>query len=106
MARLLSSENGVEEWFDYDPINDQMIIQTRQDVTEVLETMNEKRKQEMWGKEVKQDWVHVAKIPAAVEMELFNKGIDIHDRNCTKRLMRELQTNYPYLLSHEGKRFA
>lgn len=106
MARLLSSENGIEEWFDYDPIQDQMIVQTRQNVTPILEAMNEKRKQGLWHNEVKNDWVHVAKIPAAIEMELRNKGIDIYDRNCTKRLMRELQTNYPYLLSHEGKRFA
>ena len=106
MARLLSSEHGIEEWFDYDPINDQMIIQTRQDVTPILDAMNEKRKQEKWGSEVKADWVHVAKIPHAVEMELLKKGIALHDRNCTQRLMRELQTNYPYLLSHGGKRFA
>lgn len=106
MARLLSSENGIEEWFDYDPINDQMIIQTRQDVTGILEAMNEKRKQEKWRDEVKADWVHFAKIPAAVEMELMKKGIDIHDRNCTQRMIREIQTNYPYLLSHEGKRLA
>ena len=106
MARLLSSENGIEEWFDYDPINDQMIIQTRQDVTEILETMNQKRKQEKWRDEVKADWVHFAKIPAAVEMELMKKGIDIHDRNCTQRMIKEIQANYPYLLSHEGKRLA
>lgn len=106
MPRLLSSENGIEEWFDYDPIQDQMIVQTRQDVTPILEAMNEKRKKEEWKKEVKEDWVHVAKIPHTVELELLNKGINIHDRNCTKKLLQELQTNYSYLLSHQGKRFA
>jgi hypothetical protein len=104
--RLLSSENGIEEWFEYDPITDKMNIQTRQDVTSLLEAMNEKRKQGKWHEEVKADWVHVCKIPHAIEIELHNKGIDLHDKNCTKRLMKEIQTNYPYLLSHHGKRFA
>lgn len=106
MARLLSSENGIEEWFDYDPIQDQMIIQTRQDVTGILETMNEKRKQGKWNEEVANDWVHVAKIPVAVQLQLKEKGLDLYDKNCTKRLLQELQTNYSYLLSHHGKRFA
>lgn len=106
MSRLLSSENGIEEWLDFDPINDQMIIQTRQDVTPLLDAMNEKRKQEMWKGEVRADWVHFAKIPAVVEMELLKKGLNIHDKNCTKALIKEIQTNYPYLMAHDGKRFA
>lgn len=104
--RLLSSENGIEEWLEYDPITDMMNIQTRQEVGPVLEAMNHKRLQERWGSEMKADFVHFAKIPAVVEIELKQKGIDIHDRNCTQRLMREIQTNYPYLLAHHGKRFA
>jgi hypothetical protein len=104
--RLLSSENGIEEWFEYDPINDTMNIQTRTDVTPILEAMNEKRKQELWTKEVKGDWVHFAKIPPAIEIELKQRGLDIHDKNCTKRLMQVIQSEYPYLLSHQGKRLA
>lgn len=109
MARLLSSENGVEEWFDYDPINDQMIVQTRQDVSPILEVMNEKRKQECWRDEVKRDMVHFCKLSPIVEMELMNKGIDttrLNDPDTFKRFAREIQTNYPYLMSHQGKRFA
>lgn len=106
MSRLFSSENGVEQWFDYDPINDQMCITSKQDVTALLEAMDSKRKQERWGAEVKEDWVHFAKIPEVVEMELLKKGIRLHDKNCTKRLIKEIQTNYPYLLAHNGKRFA
>lgn len=106
MARLLSRENGVEEWFDYDPITDAVSISTVQDVSALMETMNEKRKQELWSKEVKNDLVHFAKIPTIVELELRKKGIDIHDKNCTKRLIQEIQQNYPYLMSHHGKRFA
>ena len=104
--KLLSSENGREEWFDYDPIQDQMCVQVREDVTDLLEAMNNKRKQELWNKEMKSDFVHFAKIPVAVELELRNKGIRLEDKNSTQRLIKEIQTNYPHLMAHHGKRFA
>jgi hypothetical protein len=106
MSRLLSNDNGREEWFDYDPINDTMAITVKEDVSGLLDAMNTKRKNEMWSGEVKKDFVHFAKIPASVEIELRNKGISLTDKNCTQRLIKEIQTNYPYLLAHHGKRFA
>lgn len=109
MARLLSSENGIENWFDYDPINDQMIIQTRQDVTPILEKMNEERKQELWSHQVKQDLVHFCQLPPVVDHELLKKGIDtnrLSDPETYKRFVKEITANYPYLLAHHGKRFA
>lgn len=109
MARLISSENGIEQWFDYDPIQDQMIVQTRENVTPLLEKMNEERKQELWRHQVKNDLVHVCTIPTTVECELMKKGIDINrlnDPETYKRLVREITANYPHLLAHQGKRFA
>jgi hypothetical protein len=32
-----------------------------------------------------------------VEMELKKKGIDIYNPNQTKELLKEINTNYPYL---------
>lgn len=109
MARLISSENGIEHWFDYDPILDQVLIQTREDVTPLLEKMNEERKQELWSEQVKRDMVHFCKLPNTVEHELMKKGIDtnrLNDPETYKRFAREIQANYPYLLAHQGKRFA
>ena len=109
MSRLLSSENGVSEHYDYDPIKDEMIIQTRQDVTGLLDTMDAKRKQESWKTEVKNEMVHFCKLPTVVEVELINKGIDtsrLNDPETFRKFAREIQMNYPYLMSHQGKRFA
>lgn len=106
MSDVLWSENGVSTVFDYNHLTDDMHLTTVQDVRPVVEAMNEKRKQDRWKKEVKEDWVHFAKIPAVVEMELLQKGISLYDKNCTKRLIQEIQTNYPYLLAHDGKRLA
>lgn len=109
MSRLISCENGVEEWFDYDPIKDQVLIQTREDVTALLDSMNEERKQELWGHQMKKDMVHFCKLPLTVDHELMKKGIDtnrLSDPSTYKRFVREITANYPYLLAHGGKRFA
>lgn len=109
MARLLSSENGIEEWFDYDPINDQMIIQTRQDVTPFLETMHAKRQMNLWQKEVKNDLVHYSKMTPTVELHMMEKGIDLcrlNDPAVFKKFDQEMRANFPYYLSHPEKRFA
>ncbi len=106
MPRIFSQEDGVTTYFDYDHLTDNMHFTAVQDATPLLDAMHGKRTQERWNKEVKEDWVHFASIPPIVELELRQKGINIHDKNCTTRLMKEIQSNYPYLLAHYGKRFA
>ena len=105
-ARILDSDGNKTEYFDYDPIDDKCTITTVQDVSSFIDHMKEKRKQELWGGQVKNDFVHFCSIPTIVELELRKKGIDIHDKNCTKKLMQEIQQNYPYLLVHDNKRFV
>ena len=109
MSRLLDSFNGVDQYYDYDPIKDEMIIQSRQDVTGELGVMDGKRKQEKWKDEVRNDMVHFCKLPTVVEVELMQKGIDtnrLNDPETFRKFAREIQANYPYLMSHQGKRFA
>jgi hypothetical protein len=106
MSRLMDTVDGIETWFDFDETTNKQTITYRQDCTAFLETMNQKRISNEWAKEVKQDWVHCAKIPSGVELQLRAKGIKLEDKNCTKKLMKEIQENYPYLMSHGGKRFA
>lgn len=103
---ILSSENGLLESFDYDPINDQMCITTTEDVAPLLDKMSSERKADLWDKQVKKDWVKFCSIPVTVEMELRKRGIRLEDKNCTKKLMQIIQTEYPYLLTHDNKRFA
>ena len=53
--------------------------------------------EEAWQKGVKESWVHYASIPPVVEMELKKKGIDIYNKHQTKELLKEINTNYPWL---------
>ncbi len=106
MQRLLDSSNGIDTYFSQEEDSDDVHVTTVQDVSSFLDHLKEKRNQENWNKEVKEEFVHFASIPVVVEMELKKKGINISDKNCTKALMKEIQTNYPYLMSHAGKRFV
>lgn len=103
---LLSNENGLIEKFDYDPIRDQMCITTSEDVTPLLEKMADERKAELWKQQIRKDWVKFCSIPVTVEMELRKRGIRLEDKNCTRKMMQIIQTEYPYLLTHDNKRFA
>lgn len=93
-------DTGVTEYFDYDPIKDQVRITTTQDVTAFLDRMNALRNNpEISSKGIKEDWWHYASIPPVVEIELRNKGLKLEDKNHMKAILREINTNYPYLKS-------
>ena len=106
MPDIFSQDQGITTYFDYNNLTDDMHLTAVQDVTPILDAMKGKRLQARWDKEVKEDWVHFAKIPEIVELELLQKGINIYDKNCTKQMMQEIQTNYPYLLAHDGKKLV
>jgi hypothetical protein len=95
------------EFFDYNPGNgmiyhtemkdDQdMIIRSSQDVEPVLRHINEKRKHND-DSGIKRSLWHYCTIPTHVELELLQKGINIHNKHQTKELLKEINTNYPYL---------
>jgi hypothetical protein len=42
-------------------------------------------------------WRHYCDIPVTVQLELLNKGIDIHKKDHAKRMFEEINKNYPYL---------
>lgn len=89
---------GVSQFFSYDEDKDRVTIETRQDVSGFLDALRAKRNDpDKWKEGVKESWAHFCSIPAVVEMELKAKGIDIYDPTCTKRLIAEINQNYPYL---------
>jgi len=89
---------GITQHFDYDPITDMIHLTSSQDVTAILDDIQQKRNDpEAWAKGVKKEWAHYATIPTIVEMELKKKGIDIYNPNQTKELLKEINTNYQYL---------
>lgn len=91
-------DTGVTEWFDYDPINDQVSITMQQDVTHFLDRLNDIRNTpEISRKGIKEEWWHYASIPPVVEVELKKKGLDLHNKDHMKAILKEINTNYPYL---------
>lgn len=106
MAILFDHDNmtGVTQYFDYDPLNDEIRITSVQDVSALIDRQKMLANHDDYSKQgIKGDWWHYASIPAVVEIELRNKGIDIYDKNCTKRLIKEINEHYPWLKA-TGKR--
>jgi hypothetical protein len=95
-------ETGVTETFDYDPVTDNVMITASQDVSGFLDHMNELRKDPEFSKKgMKEEWWLYASIPTVVEIELRNKGLKLEDKNATKAILKEINTNFPYLRATE-----
>jgi hypothetical protein len=94
------------EFFDYNKANgmrydteddgdEKLIIQASQDIAPIVDHMKEKQKKGDDG--IKRGYWHYCSIPTVVEVELRKKGINIYNKHQTKELLREINTNYPYL---------
>jgi hypothetical protein len=96
-------ETGVTETFDYDPIADRVMITASQDVSGFLDHMKAVRDNpDIAKKGLKEEWLLYASIPTVVEIELRNKGLKLEDKNATKAILKEINTNYPYLKAWTG----
>ena len=85
------------EWED-DPQTGGFMIHTKQDVRPSLDWNKKQRNHghnDLGGLRDGSDLKHYASIPAHVELELRQKGINIYDKNNTKRLIQEIERNYP-----------
>jgi hypothetical protein len=91
-------DTGVTQTFDYDPVTEDVRLTSTQDLNAFFENLKAKRDNpDAWKKGVKEEWAHYASIPTVIEMELLKQGIDIHNPNQTKELMRAINTKYPFL---------
>lgn len=87
---------GSTQHYSYNPDTDTHHLTTTEDVSGLLDALKNKRNQtQEFGKV--EEFAHYCTLPNTVIMELKNKGIDIYDKNCTKRLIKEINTNYPWL---------
>ena len=94
----VNPDTGVKEYFDYDPINDQVIMSYEQDVSGFLDRMNNIRNApEISAKGIKEDWWLYCSIPPVVEMELKKKGLTVGKTSDMPRIFKEINVNYPYL---------
>ena len=104
MSRLFDYDpaTGMAQYFDYDPLRDEIHIRHEQDVSVILDQIKEKRlSAKAFG--TVETFAHYATIPAIVELELRRKGINLLDRNATKAIAKEIEANYPYLKTTEKK---
>lgn len=100
MAEFFSYDptNGVRKMWDYDEMAGKAHFRHEQDVEPLLRYTNEMRNTGLRDRAFK-ELKHYAELPAVVQIELRNKGIDIFskDPQMIKRMLREIDTNYPYL---------
>ena len=105
MPKFLDYNPARGTWYeeDYDHTEDKYIVHIKQDVEPVLEVAKAERNSGINDKVG--DFSKYAIIPAHVEVELRQKGINIYNQHQTKELLREINRNYPYLkttnLKHE-----
>ncbi len=89
-------DTGITQYFDYDPIKDEVHLTSVQDCTALIDLMTKLRNNEDYSKQgMKEEWWHYATIPAIVEIELRKKGLNIYDKNATKAIIKEINQNYP-----------
>jgi len=103
--RLLDKQGSVATYMDVDNLTGDVKIVTEQDLTGFLDRMRQKRQSssENWSKGVKEEWLHYASIPTVVIMELKNKGIDVFNPDDEKKMLSEINRNYPYLKTVDHK---
>lgn len=95
---------GITQYYDYDPVKDEHRMTSVQDLDAFMEALKQKRNNpEAWAKGVKEEWAHYASIPPVIEMELRKKGIDIFNPHQTKEMIKEINTNYPFLKATTAK---
>ena len=94
----VDAETGLQTTFDYDPISDKVSLTYEQDVTGFLDRMKDIRNTpEISAKGIKEEWWHYASIPQVVEIELMRKGLFLHNKDHFKAILKEINTNYPWL---------
>lgn len=99
------------EFFDFDPltglaeyvefVDGKVHLTYEQDVEPILDLAASIRNQGLLehnlGGGAAMDYHHYAVVPAVVQMQMLQKGINIADQNATGRVVREINENYPYL---------
>jgi hypothetical protein len=97
MILLDTNLDGSKEYFHHDENTDVTTITTVQDVSGFLDRLKAKRNDIGDSSLMKEEFWHYASIPTIVEIELRNKGINIYNKDHTKALLKEINSNYPYL---------
>ena len=113
-----------QKWTEYDPYtgvtsinyatddDDYVTVRREQDVQGILDTTAETRNTGSADIGIKKDLWAYCTIPLVVQYEMLNKGINVFNKDHTKKVLDEINANYPHLKyttkTHAlgGKRFA
>lgn len=88
---------GIRSYWEYDEDTGQGKFRREQDVTAVVDYATRLRN-ELDDKRLEDNYMRLyAVIPPGVEMELQGKGISLYDPNNTRRILEEINKNYPAL---------
>lgn len=102
--RLLEQANGVTQKLHYDELTDKITITTEQDLSAFLDRQRAMRNNEDYSRKgIKEEFWHYASIPNVVIAELKAKGIDVFNKDHMKRVLAEINANYPYLKATDKK---
>ena len=94
-----NKETGLQEWHEYDEIEDKLTISHVQDVNKALDfTKNLANDSEYTRKGMKKDWVHYCHVPDVVILEIKHKhGLDLYNPDHMKAVFRIINSEYPAL---------
>ena len=87
---------GVQEYLEWSPDGSTFSITTEQDVEPFLDFVKELANSGVPdGNFRKEGWLYAC-IPPVVQAQMFKRGVNILDPNHTKRVVQEINQNYPY----------
>jgi len=88
---------GITSYFDYDELTGKATINQVADVEPLLDYTKALARDGGTDQGIKQSWWLYAKIPPIVQLQMRAKGIKLDDPSMTKRIIQEINENYPYL---------
>ena len=97
MAIVFDRDATKVQTYGYNPDTDTHALTTHQDVSGLLDALAAKRNttSKSFGKV--EEWSLYASIPATVQIELRNRGLDINNREHLKRIIKIIDSEYPAL---------
>ncbi len=93
---------GIRSDFKWNENDQQYTIERSADVEPILDHAKAMAAEGMHSEDIKKGWWHYATIPPIVQLQMRAKGINISDPDHQKRMIREINTNYPYLKTTSG----
>ena len=96
---------GVSRIFHWDEDNKQFHIETKQDVSSIIETNKELYKNDSYRQDgIKNEMLHKATIPESVQVKWLQEGINLYNKDHWKKVKQKLNSSeYRYLKVTAGR---